>query len=146
MWISFQAHVVHNVSEQPLPIGEFVSSPSVSVSEALSETAELCRCVTCECLMLAQSSARAQQECAEPEPVPQKQTVEEVPTPTPDAAKMASKEEVEEVVEEPRVAKTDEVDAPTRGKRDKVTPPPTETEETVAVEVSKPQVAQSEGK
>lgn len=120
----------------------------------------------CECLVLAQSlvveseadsatateaetpqraeaGETAEQESGEPEP-PQKQTVEEVETPIPDTAKVASKEDVEEVVEEPKVAKMDEVDAPTRGKRDKVTPPP--KEEVVTVKQEKPQMAESEGK
>lgn len=91
----------------------------------------------------AEAGETAEQVRGEPEP-PQKQTVEEVEAPIPDTAKVASKEEVEEVVEEPKVAKTDEVDAPTRGKRDKLTPPP--KEKVVTVKQEKPQVAESEGK
>lgn len=81
---------------------------------------------------------------AEPEPSQQAQS-QDVDTPVPDAGRAASKEEVVEVVEESKVAQTDEVDEPTRGKRDKI-PPPLAEEATNVLQEVKPQVAEVEGK
>lgn len=76
---------------------------------------------------------------AEPEPTKVQKT-EELETPKPKAAQVAVPEEADEILEEPKSAEVDKVDAPSRGRRDKV------EEHSIGEQEDKPKTVEKEGK